>query len=161
MYVSLDTIYKPIYKPISHLVWLVLLRQLPSHFLKSRLVFTLTTPNEVLTKRIDIHFTRSLGTFPLSRVSSHSLSSPKASIYKKKPTRVWELRFFPSIGSSFYSHKLFDSSIAYSKRSCPQKSLSFTIKVGAPKIFNLNASFVKSFSLSLIFCSLIPFSKIA
>ena len=99
--------HKPIYKPISHLVWLVLLRQLPSHFLKSRLVFTLTTPNEVLTKRIDIHFTRSLGTFPLSRVSSHSLSSPKASIYKKKPSRVWELRFFPSIGSSFYSHKLF------------------------------------------------------
>ena len=94
-------------KPISHLVWLVLLRQLPSLFFKRRHIFTLTTRNDVLIKRVDIQFTRSLGPFSLFQISCHSLSSPEASLYKKKPTRVWELRFFPSIGSSFYSHKLF------------------------------------------------------
>ena len=81
------------FKPISHLVWLVLLRQLPSLFFKSRHVFTPPTLNDVLIKRVDMQFTSSLGTFSLSRVSSHSLSSPEASLYKKKPTRVWELRF--------------------------------------------------------------------
>ena len=82
-------------------------RKPSSLFFKSRHVFTLTTRNEVLTKRTDLHFTSSLGTFSLSRVSYHSLNSPTATLYQKKPTRVLESSFFMSMGSSFYSHTLF------------------------------------------------------
>ena len=82
-------------------------RKPSSLFFKSRHVFTLTTRNEFLTKRIDLHFTSSLGTSSLSHISYHSLSSPKATLYKKTSTRVLESSFLMSMGSSFYSHKLF------------------------------------------------------
>ena len=52
-----------------------------------------------------------------------------------------------------------NSSTAYSRRSCPQKILSLTINVGAPKTSFLKASLVKFFKLSFVDCSLIPLKK--
>ena len=76
-------------------------------FVQKTPLLTLTTQHQFFTKTNILYFISLQGTYSLFRVPLLLYNSGFTALYQKRLTRVWELRFFPSMGSSFYSRTEF------------------------------------------------------